>query len=305
MADRDALGKLPEFKWRGKAYPISNSRHSFRHELAEHRVSYGGLTLVDPLGPQNPTFSYTLPMDQGIARGPYTDLLKKIPTLARDMYDRTPGELTDPLFGTWTVVPSEFSSDLDAKMRSGVPVQLAFLWAPDLDKDVKRHGGVDSVAGLVSDANALDAVVEVIARKYDKNAKPPRINPLDAVSSVTGQLSRGIEKTQAKLKRITYQCEKTEAYTRRLLKQTRDPDAFGAVRESRRIRASAIRLQRDLNATSRDLVQVTIGQAKAVLTVAAEASMTAKELLALNVELAASPLVAAGTIVTIIKPKAA
>jgi hypothetical protein len=157
----------------------------------------------------------------------------------------------------------------------------------------------------VSDANALDAAVEVIARKYDKGAKPPRINPLDAVSSVTGQISRGIEKTQAKLKRITYQCEKTEAYTRRLLKQTRDPDAFGAVRESRRIRASAIRLQRDLNATSRDLVQVTIGQAKAVLTVAAEASMTAKELLALNVELAASPLVAAGTIVTVIKPKAA
>ncbi len=299
MADRDALSKLPEFKWRGKEYPIKSSRHSFRHENAEHRVSYGGLTLVEPLGPQNPTFSYVLPMDQGIARGPYSNLFAKVPTLARDMYDRTPGELTDPVFGIWTVIPVDFSSDLEATSRSGVECQVSFLWAPELDKDVKRRGGVDTVSGLASDAAALEKGITLVARKYDLPSKPPRIDALDLVVNVTGQVSRQIEKVQASLKRFTYQVEKTERFCRTLIKQTRDPDAFGAHREARRIRAAAIRTSKDLNAAASDVVQVSIQNAKSVLSVAFEFGMTAKELMAMNPTLAASPIVPPGTIVSV------
>ena len=104
---------------------------------------------------------------------------------------------------------------------------------------------------------------------------------------------------QASLKRFTYQVEKTERFCRTLIKQTRDPDAFGAHREARRIRAAAIRTSKDLNAAASDVVQVSIQNAKSVLSVAFEFGMTAKELMAMNPTLAASPIVPPGTIVSV------
>jgi hypothetical protein len=304
MATRDALSLLPGFKWREVEYPVTTCRYSFRHEQAEHRVSYGGITLYEPLGPQNPTFEYTLPMDQGIAIGPYSDLFKKVPSLAEAMLDRTPGPLVDPVYGTFTCVPVSYQSDVESTKRSGALVSASFVWAPDLDTDVPRTGGVDSIADMASDAAALDAEVERIARTYDRAARPPQINPLDLVSSVTGQISRNIEKVQAQLKHFTAKVEKTERYTAKLIKQTRDPDAFGAHREARRIRASAVRTQKEINALTRDVGQITIAQAKSVVSVAGEANMTVKELLSLNVELARGPLVPAGTVVNVYRSKA-
>jgi len=304
MTDRDALSKLPEFAWRGESYPVSSTKHSFRHETAEHRVSYGGLSLVEPLGPQNPTFSYDIPMDQGVARGPYSDLVKKVPLLARAMYDRTPGQLMDPLFGAWTVIPVEFAADTEATRRSGAACRVSYVWAPDLDQDVRRTGGVDTIADLASDAAALEQEVEIVARRYDPEARPPRINALDLISSITGQLSRNIEKVQAQVQRLTYQVEKTERFCVKLVKQTKDPDAFRLHRESRRIRASAVRTQKALNSLTRDITQVALAQTKSVLSVAFEFGMTVKELLSLNTELAASPVVEAGTVINVIRPAA-
>jgi len=300
MPTRDPLALLPEFKWRGVEYPISNARYSFRHEQAEHRIAYGGITLVEPLGPLNPTFSYSLPMDQGVARGPYKDLFKKLPALAAAMYDRTPGEIIDPVYGAWTVQPGEYTSDIEATLRSGAVVAISFVWAPEIDQDVPRTGNVESISDLAEDAQVLDATVERVARKYDKKAKPPSINPLDLISSVTGQISRNIAKTQAQLKTFTAKVEKTERYLNTLIKQTRDPDAFGAHREARRIRASAVRQQKQINALAKDIATITVEQTKNVITLAAEVGLTVKELLSLNVELAKSPLVLPGTTVNVV-----
>lgn len=302
---RDALSLLPVFQWRGKKYPIESSRHSFRHDTAEHKVSYGGITLMEPLGPQNPTFQYVIPMDQGIARGPYQDLIKEIPNLAHDMYDRTPGPLVDPLYGQWTCLPLDFSSDLEARRRSGVPITVSFTWAPDLDTDVRRVGGVDTVSGLASDAGALDEAVTKLFRRHDTAARPPSINPLDLVASVAGTISHNIEKVQAQLKAFTAKVEATEAAVDKLINQTRDPDAFGVKREARRIRRSAIRTQKELVALTQDVGTITIAQQKNLLTIAAEEGMTIKELLSLNASLAKSPIVAAGTTVQVLKAKAA
>lgn len=301
MANRDALSQLPEFSWRGELYPLESARHSFRHDNSEHRISYGGKSIIEPLGPQNPTFSYTIPMDQGVAKGPYKDLFTKVSKLARSLYDRTPGELVDPVYGNWIVTPTEYSSTLDARRRSGVPAEVGFVWSPDLDNDVKNTGGVGSLSGLASDAGALDEAVTILARKYDQAAKKPMMNPLSLVSNITGNLSRSIDKIKGKLQKFTYEVQKTEAFVGKLASQTRDPDAFGAHREARRIRASAIRTQKQINALVRDVGQITLAQNKNVLTVAAEAGMTVKDLLSLNTQLASDPVVKAGTIVQVYK----
>jgi hypothetical protein len=289
----------------GVAYPIANARYSFRHESAEHRVAYGGITLYEQLGPQNPTFTYTVVMDQGLARGEYSGMLTKVPDLMASMYDRTPREIEDPLYGKWTVVPVDYQSELDAQKRSGAMVTVSFAWAPEIDQDVPRDGGVASVQGLVDDANALDEEITRIARVYDRAANPPQINPLDLAASVTGQLSRNVDRMNAQLSNLASRAEKTERYANTLITQFRDPDAIGAHRSARRLRSSATRMQKQINAAARDVGQVTIDQAKNVVSVAAEFGMSVKELLSLNVELARSPMVPAGTSVNVYKSEAA
>lgn len=299
MADLDVFNKLPEFSWRGKKYPISESEYSFRHEDAEHKLSFGDVTIIDPLGPRNPTFRYTVLLRQGISRGDYEpNLFLQLGTFEADCYDRTPGPLVDPVFGQWTCKPTDFSVKSDARSRDGVDVQVSFIWAPSFDEDV-RGTAVTSLSDLRSEAGALDAEVEVISRKYDIPPPGPTINALDAPSAILGQIDRQAEKTRAQLGDFANRIEKTERYLRKVIKLARDPDAFGAHRTARRIRASAERSKRDINDLTANIITDTVGQAKNLITVATEAGMTVKEFLSLNPTLAAKPIVPAGTTVNV------
>jgi hypothetical protein len=302
MADIDALSKLPEFAWRGTEWPILDSEYSFRHENAEHKLSFGDVTFVEGLGAQNPTFRYTIPMRQGIAIGAYKDLFLKIGKLEADIYNREPGPLVDPIFGRWTARPVEFSCRADGKSRDGVDVEVSFVWAPDLDEDVRGQAAT-SLADLRSDAAALDAEIEKMTRKHDVPPPGPTINPLDAVSAVTGQVDRALEKTKLALEDFAYRVEKTERYCKKVIRVAKDPDAFGAYRTARRIRTSAERTRKNIADLTANIVPIVVGQTKTVLTVAAENAMTVKELLAMNVQLAASPMVAAGTTVNTYGPR--
>lgn len=293
----DALSALPEFEWRGVKYPISTARYSFRHEDAEQKLSFGEVTLRDKLGPQAPSFSYTIPMRQGVAVGDYAaDLFKQVPQLEEDCWNREPGDLVDPIYGKWTCTPTEYSSEVDVRGgRDGIDVQVTFVWAPTLDDDVRSvGGGVQSVAGLRSDAAALDAEVEKLSRKYDEPSPEPTINPLDAASALTGQLDRNYQKLSAQLADFSRRVEKTERYTAKLIKDVRDPDAFGAHRQARRVRASAERTRKRLQDTLTETIEITLATPKTVLTVVAEAGMTLKEFASLNPSLVAVPLLPVG-----------
>lgn len=302
----DALSLLPEFEWRGVKYPISAARYSFRHEDAEHKLSFGDVTLRDKLGPQAPSFSYTIPMRQGIAVGDYApDLFKQVPQLEEDCWNREPGDLVDPVYGKWLCTPTEYTSEVNVRGgRDGIDVQVSFVWAPTLDDDVRSTGGgVQAITGLRSDAAALDAEVERLARKYDEPSPEPTINPLDAISAIAGQLERNYQKISAQLADFSRRVEKTERFTAALIKVVRDPDAFGAHRQSRRMRASSERTRKQLQDTLNATIEVALTAPKTVLTVVAESGMTLKEFASLNPSLVSVPLIPAGTTVRVYPPQ--
>jgi hypothetical protein len=300
MTDLDAYSRLPELKWRGVEYPCMRPRYSFRHEDAEHKLSFGDVTIVEPLGPRNPTFEYVIPMRQGIARGPYEDLFLRVPQLEADCYNREPGELVDPFYGVWTVKPTSYSSTGDERGgRDGLDVQVAFVWAPELDVDVQRHGGIDTISDLRSDGAKLDEEVEALARKYDEPYPGPSIDAFDAPGAVLGQIDRQADRLSAQIGDFARRVEEHERLVLKIQKRTKDPDAFGTHRTARRIRASSYRTQKAVVDVTRNVGPITIAQAKSVLSVAAEAGMTVKDFLSLNTALASSPVVAAGTTVNV------
>lgn len=297
MADIDVYSKLPEFSWRGKEYPILDSEYSFRHQDAEHKVSFGDVTFVEALGAQNPTFRYTISMRQGISRGPYSNLFTQVPTLEADCYDRTPGPLVDPIYGNWTVKPVDYRSRANGKDgRDGIDVEVSFIWSPTLDDDV-RGVAASSIDDLRSEGGMLDAEVAKIARVYDVPPPEPTINALDAPAAVLGQIDRQAERTKAQLGSFANAVEKTERYLRRIITVARDPDAFGAHRTARRLRASTERSKREVEDLTANIVSITIEQSKTLITTAAELGMTVKQFLSLNPSLASTPLIPSGTVV--------
>lgn len=297
MPDLDVYSKLPEFSWRGVEYPITDSEYSFRHEDAEHKLSFGDVTIIEPLGAQNPTFRYTISMRQGISRGPYKDLFLQVPDLEAACSDRTPGPLVDPIYGHWTVKPVEYRSRAGGRDgRDGIDVEVSFVWAPTIDEDV-RGTGARSLADLRNDAGALDAQVEAVARKYDVPPPGPTMNALDAPSAVLGQIDRQAEKVRAQLGSFAESVAKTERYLAKVIKVARDPDAFGAHRTARRIRHSAERSKKEIEDLTANIVSITIEQSKTLIATAAELGMTVKAFLSLNPTLANTPLLPPGIVV--------
>ena len=104
----DALSLLSEFSWRGIEYPILNETAGFRNEMTEHKVSFGDLTVIQPLGARAWTFSYKIPLRNGIMRGNYTGLFERVQSLAADCRLKTKGELYSPTFGVFQAVATSF-----------------------------------------------------------------------------------------------------------------------------------------------------------------------------------------------------
>jgi hypothetical protein len=253
------------------------------------------MSVVEQLGRRNPTFHYTIPMQNNIASGPYKDLFKKVLQLDAAMRDRSPGKLTDPVWGNWQVKPVSFSSSTEANNRNGVNVDVEFIWAPELEQELVISGGIADINGLKDEAGKLDAAVTRLFHKHEEPSPGPSQNPLLIASGVTDQLDRAGDKVSAALNHFSYQTEKIERSTERLLRKTRDPDGYGIIRACRRQRASARRLLKIGINSSRTVYQVTAAQTKNVLTVAAETGMSIKEFALLNPTLLADPLVPAGT----------
>jgi hypothetical protein len=83
------LKLLPPLSWRGLQYPVTQRSVSFRHQGAEHTIQYRDYDFIEQLGVHGLTFSYTLPMREDIARGPYKHLfVTGLSQLLRDSLTR-------------------------------------------------------------------------------------------------------------------------------------------------------------------------------------------------------------------------
>lgn len=296
MTTIDALSQLPRFSWRGQEYPVIAASYSFRHEDAEHKLSFGNLALIEPMGPRNPTFRYTLAMRAGLG----AQWVELIPRLRDDCHDKTPGPLADPLYGEWTCKCTDFASSLDPRSnRDGANVDVSFLWAPSIDEDVPKESGVASIQNLRDEAAALDAEAKRVSRRYQEPAPEATADILSAAGGVLGQLDRGFGKLEATLDDFVGKVQKVENQATRLSNRFKGGDAIGLKRNARRLRGSAVRTGKQMADIGANVVQFTVNEVTNVLTVAAQAGMTFKELASLNPTIVQSPEVAPGTIVNV------
>lgn len=293
----DAFDSLAEFEWRGKQYPCTGRRAGFRHEQARHRLVYrsapnGGVEYIEQLGPQVPTFNYSIPMREGIAKGPFKELFAKgLFQLWIDMQDPTPGVLVDPYLGPLTVVPDEYSDNLDPQKRDGADVDLQFSIFNEIDEE--QTLAPVSLDGLVSDAGKLDEEVEKAFREQQKPSPQPSTNPLAAIAGAGAQLNRsrdrvvsGLAGTSAQLRKVENQIEELE-----------DPINAELIRESRRLQLDAARLSEKAE-PSRVVRVVTVSTAKSLAVIARDLGMTLVDFLKLNPSLAKSPTIPPGSSVT-------
>ena len=118
---------LPPFEWRGVVYPVTAREVSFQHEGARHRFQFKDGAAIEQLGSEPLTFSYTIPMREGIAVGPYKELFSKgLKTLLQDIQNRTRDLLVDPVYGPFNCVPTSYRDSTDMNRRDGVDIAVEF-----------------------------------------------------------------------------------------------------------------------------------------------------------------------------------
>lgn len=284
----DVLTLLPPFEWRGKKYPVTSRSVSFAHESVQHKLQYRDGEIVEQTGARNPTFSYTIPMREDIARGPYKHLFSEgLPSLFRDMRLRDQGPLTDPIYGHFTCVPTSFTEDSDPQKRDGVDVRVEFLLSPEVDEDDQIQP--PTLQDMVGEAGALDEEI----KRVDWKQEPPPEGTTDILSAINGALfagQRAQEKVAASLHDVAFRCEKIEGTVDKLT----DPKNWPLRAATRRLRDTALRVAGG-DSPGQRRAPVRTRHRMPLSAVAASVGLTVEQLLILNPQLAASPMVPAGT----------
>lgn len=297
MADLDALSKLPLFEWRDQQYPVTKRTVSFAHENAQHKLQYRANDLIEQLGPHSLTFRYTLPMRQGIAKGPYKDLFTTgYPILFSAMRDRTKGVLVDPVLGEFVAVPTSWSDDLDVVMRDGTDVTIEFTHSPD-EEETEDLRSI-TIDGLRSDAGALDAELKSVDWEQEPSPEPT-IDALSAVSGFGAQLEAQGGRATAALEDFAFRCEKIDQQIDRL----QNPDVWPLKRAVRRNRAVAVKAAKRAQDPTKEIVTVTLSHGRTLSVLAQEVGMTIADLLAQNPALARSPYAPKGYSVNVVKQR--
>ncbi len=285
----DVLKLLPPFEWRGRKYPVVARTVSFAHESVQHKLQYRDGEIVEQTGARNPTFSYSIPMREDIARGPYKHLFTEgLPVLFRDMRLRESGPLVDQVYGPFVCVPTSFTDDADPNKRDGVDVKVEFILAPEVGEDQQlQPSTIQDVAG---EANALDADL----KEADWHQEEPPEGTTDIFSAINGLAFQGIrarDKISGLFNDVAFRLEKIETTVDRVT----DPRNWTIRQDARRLRDAVTRIASFSEDPAQQRVRVVVPQNMPIAAAAALAKLTVEQLLALNPQLATSPTVPAGT----------
>jgi len=301
----DLLKLTAPMTWRGTIYPVSARRATFRHNGVEHVIQYRDYERIEQLGAHGLTFSYTIPLRQNIARERYQNAFTvSMPQLFRDMLDRTPGTLFDPILNkTFTCVPRLYDDTTDVLKRDGTDAQIELRHSPPLNEEDPALADIPTLAGVTSSTRLLD---DEVARA-DWRQEPAPEPSIDALQAADGVLSQGmaqIGKASAALHDFAFKMEKLEATCER----AENPQNWGILDAARRNREAATRLNQRLTENpATKLRRMTTRSLMLLADLAREVGMTLEELLRLNPTLARLPYVPAGAIVTVraAQPRAA
>jgi hypothetical protein len=296
MADKtlDVFKLVPRFSWRGVEYPLSGRSTNFAHDSVPHKLEFRNGEFIEQLGAHGLILTYSIPMREGIAVGPYKSLFTRgLLALLRAFQDKSPGELVDPFYGKLRCVPGEWNDDTDIGKRDGTELRLSFKHSPEIGKqEPELKAEIVSAAGLISEAGALDKEAKTI--NWEQEPSPePTVDIFGAVSGISSQITNQADRFAAALDDVAFRLEKTEAS----LDKLENPQNWRFRDSVRRNREATERIRKNYGDPNKKIQQVVTNSIKTVSSVAKDAGLTVQELLKLNPGLAKAPIVGAGTVI--------
>jgi hypothetical protein len=288
----NVLGLLTTMSWRGTEYPVTDRNVSFLHENVDHRIQYRNNDFPEPIGPHSFLFKYTIPMREDIAVGKYENLFNEgLIILLGDMRSKEPGDLNDPVYGTYRCVPVSYSETTDVNKRDGTDVSVEFIHSPRIgDSDPELPTTITGLSGLVGDAGLLDE--DLKAKDWNQEPSPEGTTSiLNAINGYGRQGLRQIDKVSANLDSLAAQMQKIE-----------DTADLAENPQNWQIRDSARNLHLQILQAKNRLTEDPVTKVARILTkttttvssMAADSGMTIAELLSMNPSLARSPVIPPG-----------
>ncbi len=288
----DILGQLQRASWRGIEFPISSREYGFQQEQSSIAFLFRDQQLVESLGKKNPTWRYTIPFREDIAKGPWVNMFVSVyPRFLAACEDRTRAELIDPIHGFKPAKCVSLREVLSPQRRDGIDVEVEFIHAPPEEPE-QAVRIAKTLQGAVGVAGQLDKELKKVNRQFQKPPPEPKNSPLDALSSVTNQVSVGVDKIKATFADAAFRVEKSVDSLTALKSASVAPTML----QAKRLQFAILRLESETDPTgTKPLRRISTRADYTVAALAMKLGMATQELIRLNPFLARTPLVKANT----------
>lgn len=303
MSD-DVFRDLPRLTWRGGIeLPLLRRRAHFDHEQIRHKLSFRDLEFVDGLGLHNWVFEYTIPFRQGINVGPYRDLfVVGLPQFLKDCRDRTPGELLDPVLGTFHARCVSLRDESDPGRRDGDDVDVIFVQAPEpgeIDQLGAPLAGLELTRAEGARLDGLIAAIppeELAALNLDPNSLVIGPDFLDQIAGFGQQIAAQGDRLTAYAAKYENKLANIERAMDAINKHTASPSKAPIIRSLRRVQDQVNRIAAKGAFPGQSLASYIVQADTTPGPLAAKLKMAVPALLLANPALPL-PLIPAGTIV--------
>jgi prophage DNA circulation protein len=299
MMSFDVLSQLLIASWRGLGFPCSGREYGFRHEQAKHRYVFVDDELIESLGRENPSYSYTIPGHNGLAKGPWNNWFSNsYGDFLNACLDRTTGSLVDPVHGETDAKCVSLRETLDVNRRDGVDIVAEFVYAPQDVTVTAQPIVMTSTEGAKGMAGALDREIKKIDWKQELPPEPT-LDLFDAVRGIGDQIDLAKNRVSAQMANLA---SKMELLSDRI-ESLNDPETEPVRRNARKLALAAYRLHEQATTPPNPTKIVVLTRDIGLISLAALYKMSVSDLQKLNPTLGRSPTVASGTAIRVNRTK--
>lgn len=248
--------------------------------------------LVEALGRQSPTYSYTIPFREDIVAGRWKNLFTEVyPEFLEACLDHTSGVLEDPVHGSVLVKCVSLRETVDVNRRDGVDVQAEFVLAPEFE-DIQGDLGtqIRTLQGASDQAGLFDREAKKVDWHQEEPPEPTQ-DIFDTISSATNQIEAIGNKLTAGLADVAFRMEKATASIDRL----KNPKLAPLRAQARRVQIASLDLQEKAQEPPKPTRVLETAADITLLALAGVHGLALRDFLLLNPVLASYRLVPRGT----------
>lgn len=217
----DVLEQLDHLTWRGISLPITSRSFGFQHEQEKNRFLFRDEQLIESIGRENPTYRYTIPFREDIAKGPWVHLFTQVyPLFLTACLDRTDGDLGDPVHGLRQCKCVSLEETVDVNKRDGVDVDAVFVVSPDEDTiedpselaiDLSTIQGAVAAQGFFDkQAGTVDPATRELMNELNRGSEFAKVDPLTAATGVLNQVELIGNKFDATLADVAFKVQRAD-----------------------------------------------------------------------------------------------